>query len=146
MCRRGGARGPGYVVAGLALLSGIGVSAHPNAGLPDAFGEYTQSAAQMADFIREFAESGWLNIVGGCCGTTPEHIKAIVEVVNDVAPRPIPVSRREGNDPDESQRLFKAELTIAGLEPLKLNEESLFINVGERTNVTGSAKFSRLIR
>ena len=133
-------------VAELARLSSNGVSAHPNAGLPDAFGEYTQSAAQMADFIREFAESGWLNIVGGCCGTTPEHIKAIVEVVNDVAPRPIPVSRRGENDPDESQRLFKAELTIAGLEPLKLNEESLFINVGERTNVTGSAKFARLIR
>ena len=132
-------------IAELALLSRNGVSAHPNAGLPDAFGEYTQNAEQMAEFISEFAESGFLNIVGGCCGTTPAHIKAIVDVVQGIAPRPLPVTAR-AEKPAETRAPFKAELTLAGLEPLKLRDDSLFINVGERTNVTGSAKFARLIR
>jgi 5-methyltetrahydrofolate--homocysteine methyltransferase len=116
----------------LAQHAKAAVSAHPNAGLPNAFGEYDQSAEEMAGIVHEFAQAGWLNIVGGCCGTTPEHIRAIVETVRGVAPRP----RQEARN----------TLTLAGLEPLKINEGSLFVNVGERTNVTGSARFARLIR
>lgn len=129
----------------LARLSQSGVSAHPNAGLPDAFGEYTQGAEQMADFIAEFAQAGWLNIVGGCCGTTPEHIAAIVNAVDGIAPRAL-APATAGRATKLPQGPFKSELKLAGLEPLKLAEDSLFINVGERTNVTGSAKFARLIR
>ncbi|HCT41088.1 MAG TPA: methionine synthase [Moraxellaceae bacterium] len=108
------------------------VSAHPNAGLPNAFGEYDETAAEMAVIIDEFAASGFLNIVGGCCGTTPEHIKAIAEAV---AKHP----RREIPDIAPACRL-------SGLEPFNITRESLFVNVGERTNVTGSAKFRRLIK
>ncbi|MEM9620392.1 MAG: homocysteine S-methyltransferase family protein, partial [Pseudomonadota bacterium] len=108
------------------------VSVHPNAGLPNAFGEYDQTAEQMAAIVREFASAGWLNIVGGCCGTTPEHIRAIADVAAEFAPRTLPE--------------VPPQLTLAGLEPLKIDRDSLFINVGERTNVTGSAKFARLIR
>lgn len=136
----------------LSRLNHGGISAHPNAGLPDAFGEYTQTAEQMAALISEFAKAGWLNIVGGCCGTTPEHIKAIADAVNGLPPRAWPPPALVTDQPatsDESaahRRPFKAALTLAGLEPLKLTADSLFINVGERTNVTGSAKFARLIR
>lgn len=108
------------------------VSAHPNAGLPNAFGEYDETPAQMAAVIKEFAQAGYLNIVGGCCGTTPAHIKAIAETVSNIAPRKIP-------DIPKACRL-------AGLEPFNIDRNSLFVNVGERTNVTGSAKFARLIR
>lgn len=108
------------------------VSVHPNAGLPNAFGEYEQTPAHMAQLIREFAEAGWLNIVGGCCGTTPQHIQAIAEAVDELPPRASLPSR--------------GGLNLAGLEPLSIMRESLFVNVGERTNVTGSAKFARLIR
>lgn len=107
------------------------VSAHPNAGLPNAFGEYDLDAQQMAHHIREWAESGFLNLVGGCCGTTPEHIRAIAEAVADLAPRALP------------ERPIACRLS--GLEPLTINADSLFVNVGERTNVTGSARFKRLI-
>ena len=132
-------------IAELAALSASGVSAHPNAGLPDAFGEYTQDPDQMAALIGEFAQAGWLNIVCGCCGTTPEHIAAIVQAVKDVGPRPMaltaqPIAAKQDSTPHKSQ------LKLAGLEPLKLNQDALFINVGERTNVTGSARFARLIR
>jgi len=119
-------------VAELAQHAITAVSAHPNAGLPNAFGEYEQSAEEMSTIIGEFAQAGWLNIVGGCCGTTPEHIEAIVEAVAGVAPR----GRQEA----------RTTLTLAGLEPLKVDDSSLFVNVGERTNVTGSARFARLIR
>lgn len=108
------------------------VSAHPNAGLPNAFGEYDETPAQMAAIIEEFAQAGYLNIVGGCCGTTPAHIKAIAKAVSNVAPRQVP-------------EIPKA-CRLSGLEPFNITRESLFINVGERTNVTGSAKFARLIR
>ncbi|NLY58668.1 MAG: dihydropteroate synthase, partial [Gammaproteobacteria bacterium] len=108
------------------------VSAHPNAGLPNAFGEYDESAAQTAELVAEFAQSGFVNIVGGCCGTTPEHIRAIAEAVKDIAPRQIP-------DIPKACRL-------SGLEPFTIDRNSLFVNVGERTNITGSAKFARLIR
>ncbi|MEH6388307.1 methionine synthase [Pseudomonas profundi] len=108
------------------------ISAHPNAGLPNEFGEYDESAAEMAEIVEEFAAAGFLNIVGGCCGTTPEHIRAIAEAVAKYPPRQIP-------DIPKACRL-------SGLEPFTITRESLFVNVGERTNITGSAKFARLIR
>ena len=108
------------------------VSAHPNAGLPNAFGEYDESPAEMAMVVEEFAASGFLNIVGGCCGTTPAHIQAISDAVAKYAPRAIP-------DIPKACRL-------SGLEPFTIDRNSLFVNVGERTNITGSARFARLIR
>ncbi len=116
----------------LANLSTFAVSAHPNAGLPNAFGEYDQTAEEMAQIVREFAEAGWLNIVGGCCGTTPAHIAAVAAAVQDLSPR--------------QPAAATSSLYLAGLEPLKISTDSLFVNVGERTNVTGSARFARLIR
>jgi 5-methyltetrahydrofolate--homocysteine methyltransferase len=116
-------------------ISGIAntfVSAHPNAGLPNEFGEYDQSAKEMAEIIEEFAKSGFLNIVGGCCGTTPMHIRAIANAVAQIAPRRIP-------DIEPACRL-------SGLEAFNITAESLFVNVGERTNITGSKRFARLIR
>ncbi|MEX0962997.1 MAG: methionine synthase [Pseudohongiellaceae bacterium] len=107
------------------------VSTHPNAGLPNEFGEYDQTPDEMAVIVAEFASSGFVNIVGGCCGTTPEHIKAISSAVEGVAPRKIP--ERE------------PACRLAGLEAFNIDAASLFVNVGERTNVTGSAKFARLI-
>lgn len=108
------------------------VSAHPNAGLPNEFGEYDESPETMAIHIKEWAESGFLNIVGGCCGTTPAHIKAIAEAVAGIKPR----------KPKENQHHCR----LSGLEPLNITEDSLFVNIGERTNVTGSARFARLIK
>ncbi|MCW3148050.1 methionine synthase [Stutzerimonas stutzeri] len=108
------------------------VSAHPNAGLPNAFGEYDESPAEMAAVVEEFAASGFLNIIGGCCGTTPAHIQAIAEAVAKYPPRVIP-------------EIPKA-CRLSGLEPFTIDRSSLFVNVGERTNITGSAKFARLIR
>jgi 5-methyltetrahydrofolate--homocysteine methyltransferase len=107
------------------------VNAHPNAGLPNEFGEYDLDAQHMAGYLSEWAESGFLNIIGGCCGTTPVHIKAIAEAVKDKAPRKKPV--------------LNVECRLSGLEPLNISKDSLFVNVGERANVTGSAKFKRLI-
>ena len=108
------------------------VSAHPNAGLPNAFGEYDESPEDMAEIVGEFAASGFLNIVGGCCGTTPAHIEAIANAVSSYPPRSIP-------------EIPKA-CRLSGLEPFTIDRSSLFVNVGERTNITGSAKFARLIR
>ncbi|MDE2422139.1 MAG: methionine synthase [Gammaproteobacteria bacterium] len=108
------------------------VSAHPNAGLPNAFGEYDETPEQTAEFLKEFAESGLINITGGCCGTTPDHIRAIYNAVKDIAPRQIPDT--------------PAACRLSGLEPFNIYDSSLFVNVGERTNVTGSKKFLRLIR
>ncbi|EEV24616.1 B12-dependent methionine synthase, partial [Actinobacillus minor 202] len=108
------------------------VSVHPNAGLPNAFGGYDLGAEEMATHIKEWAESGFLNIVGGCCGTTPEHIKAFADVVTGIKPRTLPE--------------IKTAMRLSGLEPLNIDDESLFVNVGERNNVTGSAKFKRLIK
>ncbi|MFD2189976.1 methionine synthase [Pistricoccus aurantiacus] len=108
------------------------VSAHPNAGLPNEFGEYDQTPEEMATIIQEFAESGLVNIIGGCCGTTPEHIRAIVEAIEGLAPRQVP-------------KIPKA-CRLSGLEPFNITTDSLFVNVGERTNVTGSARFKRLIK
>ncbi|OTG65549.1 methionine synthase [Acinetobacter silvestris] len=108
------------------------VSAHPNAGLPNAFGGYDETPEETAAFIKEFAESGLINITGGCCGTTPDHIRAIYNAVKDIAPRQIPE--------------IKPACRLSGLEPFNIDDNSLFVNVGERTNVTGSKKFLRLIR
>ncbi|MEY2696082.1 MAG: hypothetical protein RL333_220 [Pseudomonadota bacterium] len=116
----------------LSQIADTHVSAHPNAGLPNEFGEYDESPEAMAREIAEWAESGFLNIIGGCCGTRPPHIKAIHDAVQGYAPRQIP-------DLPKACRL-------AGLEPLNIGSETLFVNVGERTNVTGSAAFRRLIR
>ncbi|HCR3993330.1 TPA: methionine synthase [Morganella morganii] len=119
-------------VAELSRIADCYVSTHPNAGLPNAFGGYDLDAANMAGYISEWAQSGLLNIVGGCCGTTPDHISAIAQAVADIPPRVIP-------DRPVACRL-------AGLEPLTIDENSLFVNVGERTNITGSARFKRLIK
>ncbi len=115
----------------LARVADTRVSAHPNAGLPNEFGEYDETPEQMAAVVGEFAESGFVNMIGGCCGTRPEHIRALKEVVSGVAPRTVvepPVRCR-----------------VAGLEPLNIGPDDLFVNVGERCNVTGSAVFRRLI-
>ncbi|NOH36450.1 methionine synthase [Vibrio chagasii] len=119
-------------VGEMSRISESYVSAHPNAGLPNAFGEYDLSPEDMAEHVKEWAESGFLNLIGGCCGTTPEHIRQMAEAVKGVAPRQLP-------DLPVSCRL-------SGLEPLTIAKESLFVNVGERTNVTGSARFKRLIK
>ena len=119
-------------VAELSRIAEGYVSAHPNAGLPNAFGEYDLDAKDMAEQIREWAEAGFLNIVGGCCGTTPEHIAAMAAAVEGIAPRPLPD--------------ISVACRLSGLEPLNITKDSLFVNVGERTNVTGSAKFKRLIK
>jgi 5-methyltetrahydrofolate--homocysteine methyltransferase len=129
-CALGGAQLRPYIEE-LARVADTYVCAYPNAGLPNAFGEYDEAPAQTADILREYADSGLVNIVGGCCGTTPEHIRMLREAVAARAARrvtPQPVKCR-----------------LAGLEPLNIDEESLFVNVGERTNVTGSAKFRKLI-
>ncbi len=119
-------------LAELAAKADTHVSAHPNAGLPNAFGEYDETPAQMAEVVEEFAASGLLNIIGGCCGTTPAHIQAIAEAVAKYPPRVI----------SEIPRACR----LSGLEPFTIDRNSLFVNVGERTNITGSAKFARLIR
>ncbi len=107
-------------------------SAHPNAGLPNAFGQYDHTPEIMGQMIEEFLREGWLNIVGGCCGTTPEHIRLIAGLAQRYAPR---------------QRPAKRHVTaLSGLEPLYVNEVTGFVNIGERTNVSGSRKFARLIR
>jgi len=115
----------------LAGIADTFVSCHPNAGLPNAFGGYDQTPAEMAALVREFAEAGFVNIVGGCCGTTPAHIHALVEAVAGLAPRAVPC--------------VPAVCRLSGLEPFTIRPDSLFVNVGERTNVTGSARFSKLI-
>ncbi|MEW8086341.1 MAG: methionine synthase [Candidatus Thiodiazotropha endolucinida] len=107
------------------------VSAHPNAGLPNEFGEYDLDARQMAGYLAEWADAGFLNIVGGCCGTTPQHIQAIAETMAGRVPRQLPE--------------IEKQCRLSGLEPLNIGADSLFVNIGERANVTGSAKFKRLI-
>jgi len=113
-------------------VADVFVSAHPNAGLPNAFGGYDETPEETAAFLKEFAESGLINITGGCCGTTPDHIRAIANAVKDIKPRQLPET--------------KPACRLSGLEPFNITADSLFVNVGERTNVTGSKKFLRLIR
>jgi 5-methyltetrahydrofolate--homocysteine methyltransferase len=118
-------------IAELSRVAGTRVSAHPNAGLPNEFGEYDESAEEMAAVIGEFAESGFVNLVGGCCGTTPAHIRALKEVIDGRSPRKIPA--------------LPVRCRVSGLEPFSIGPDDLFVNVGERCNVTGSAIFRRLI-
>ena len=107
------------------------VSIHPNAGLPNEFGEYDETPEEMAEEIAVWAQKGWINIIGGCCGTTPNHVQAMAEAAQKFPPR---------QRPD-----IHPACRLSGLEPLNIDDDSLFVNVGERNNVTGSAKFKRLI-
>ena len=116
----------------LSRIAGLPVSCHPNAGLPNEFGQYDETPETMSAMIREFAESGLVNIVGGCCGTTPAHIRAIAEAVRNLPPRRIPD--------------IVPYTRLSGLEPLVIHPDTLFVNIGERTNVTGSSKFAELIK
>jgi 5-methyltetrahydrofolate--homocysteine methyltransferase len=119
-------------LAELSRIADTFVSCYPNAGLPNAFGEYDETADQMAAVLQEFTGAGLVNLVGGCCGTTPDHIAAIAAIVDGVAPRPVPE--------------LPPAMRLAGLEPLNITPDSLFVNVGERTNITGSARFRNLIK
>ncbi len=119
-------------VAELARVADTFVSVYPNAGLPNAFGEYDDTPESMAPVVGELATAGLANIVGGCCGTTPEHVRAFADAVSTTAPRVVPKVR--------------PALRLAGLEPVTIDEDSLFVNIGERTNITGSARFRNLIK
>src|SRR6202044_2957095 len=119
-------------IAEVARIADTFVSCYPNAGLPNAFGEYDESPERQAGYIAEFAEAGLVNLVGGCCGTAPPHIAEIAKVVEGLRPREVPHI-------SEATRL-------SGLEPLNITEDSLFVNIGERTNITGSARFRNLIK
>ncbi len=119
-------------LAELSRIADTFVSTHPNAGLPNAFGEYDESPEAIAEVIGEFAEAGLVNIVGGCCGTTPDHIAAIAKAASPGTPR-LPTE-------------ITPALRLSGLEPMTVTDESLYVNVGERTNITGSAKFRNLIK
>ena len=130
-CALGAAEMRPYI-AELARVADTFVSCYPNAGLPNAFGEYDESPAETAAVLEEFAGSGFVNMVGGCCGTTPQHIRAIAGVVAGTAPRTPPAAR--------------PALRLSGLEPVTVTPETLFVNVGERTNITGSARFRNLIK
>lgn len=116
----------------LAAIADTFVSVHPNAGLPNAFGGYDETAQQMAEEIADWVRGGYVNMIGGCCGTTPEHIKAIASIVEQENPRIVPE--------------IQGACRLSGLEPFNISDDSLFVNVGERTNVTGSARFLRLIK
>ena len=120
-------------IAELSKIADCSILCYPNAGLPNAFGDYDQGPDEMAGKLREFAESGFVNLVGGCCGTTPEHIRAIVQAVADVPPRDVPV-------------LEDGFTRFSGLEPLVIRPESNFQMIGERTNVAGSRRFARLVK
>ncbi len=129
------ALGPTEMRQYIAELSGLTeyfTHAYPNAGLPNAFGEYDESASSMQNTMKEWLENGWLNIIGGCCGTTPEHIRVFAEAAKKYSPRIAPK--------------LKVYPKFSGLEPLVVRENSNFINIGERTNVTGSKRFARLIK
>lgn len=119
------------LVAEVASFATCAVSCYPNAGLPNEMGEYDETPSQMAESVRKMALAGSVNIVGGCCGTTPEHIKAVAEAVKGISPRAIP-------EPDDV-------LYVSGLESVAVDRKNNFTNVGERTNVAGSRKFAKLI-
>lgn len=119
-------------IAEMARIADTFVSCYPNAGLPNAFGEYDESPKRQAGYVADFAEAGLVNLVGGCCGTAPAHIAEIAKVVDGVPPRKVPE--------------IEIATRLAGLEPLNITEDSLFVNIGERTNITGSARFRNLIK
>ncbi len=119
-------------IAEMSRIADTFVSCYPNAGLPNAFGEYDESPKRQAGYVAEFAEAGFVNLVGGCCGTTPAHIAEIAKVVEGKPPRKVPQ--------------IPVATRLAGLEPLNITDDSLFVNIGERTNITGSARFRNLIK
>jgi 5-methyltetrahydrofolate--homocysteine methyltransferase len=119
-------------IAEMSRIADTFVSCYPNAGLPNAFGEYDESPKRQAGYVAEFAEAGLVNLVGGCCGTTPAHIGEIAKVVEGVPPREVPQ--------------IPVATRLSGLEPLNITDDSLFVNIGERTNITGSARFRNLIK
>src|SRR5262249_52095305 len=130
-----GARDMRPYVADLARVADCYISCYPNAGLPNPFGQYDELPADTAGALRDFADSGFLNIVGGCCGTTPDHIAAIGRAVEGLSPRKTP-----------SASSAVAFTQLSGLETLTIRPDSNFIMLGERPNVTGSARFARLVR
>lgn len=130
-CALGSAQMRPYIET-LSDIARVRTSLYPNAGLPNEFGEYDETPAFMAQQVRDYAGSGWLNIIGGCCGTTPEHIRAMADAASEYKPRTVPEPRRT--------------LRVSGLEPLVFRKDLNFVNIGERTNVTGSRKFARLIK
>ncbi|WP_218855639.1 methionine synthase [Nocardioides daedukensis] len=130
-CALGAAEMRQYI-AELSRIADCHISCYPNAGLPNAFGEYDESPSDMATVIKEFATSSLVNILGGCCGTTPEHIAAIAAAAEGL--------------PVRTPSSVPSAMRLSGLEPLTIDEDSLFVNVGERTNITGSAKFRNLIK
>jgi 5-methyltetrahydrofolate--homocysteine methyltransferase len=132
-----GARDMRPYLAELARIAACYVSCYPNAGLPNAFGQYDEQPNETGDYLREFAASGFVNIVGGCCGTTPEHIAAIATAVAGLPPRPIQTAELG---------IQNSYTQFAGLEPLTIRPDANFQMIGERTNVTGSARFARLIK
>ena len=119
-------------IAEMSRIADTFVSCYPNAGLPNAFGEYDESPKRQAGYIAEFAEAGFVNLVGGCCGTTPAHIAEIAKAVEGKPPRAVPA--------------IPVATRLSGLEPLNIDDDSLFVNIGERTNITGSARFRNLIK
>ena len=151
----------------LARLADVPVSAYPNAGLPNAFGGYDESAQEFAALVEDYLKEGLLNVVGGCCGTTPQHIAELKKLADAYGPREVhaaqlhpdaPAAQRAALVDDEAasvsslalggggQKLAKGTTHLAGLEPFNITPESLFVNIGERCNVTGSRAFARLIR
>ncbi len=157
-----GAREMRPYLAELARMAECWVSAYPNAGLPNAFGEYDEHAAETGALLKDFAESGFVNILGGCCGTTPDHIAAVAEAVRGLRPRgdgsffhrfpqagarpPAETSGRLAPDEPNLWKKLPSPLRLSGLEPLIVLEDSNFQMIGERTNVTGSKRFARLIK
>ncbi len=153
-----GARDMRPYLAELARIADTWVSCYPNAGLPNAFGEYDEQPAETAELLREFATSGFVNLLGGCCGTTPDHIRAVAEAVADVPPRPRPAGNAPrvtelgsdggtagggyGGPEGDAPRVTE----LSGLERLTVRPDGNFLMIGERTNVTGSRRFARLIR
>ncbi|MCF8326427.1 MAG: methionine synthase [Leadbetterella sp.] len=127
-----GARAMKPYLAELSRVADCMVSVYPNAGLPNEMGQYDESPAYMAEQVREFLEEGYINILGGCCGTTPDHIREFAKIASEFAPR--------------QPKTIEPQLRLSGLEPMTLTKELGFVNVGERTNVTGSKKFLRLIK
>lgn len=119
-------------IAEMSRIADTSVSCYPNAGLPNAFGEYDEFPTRQAGYVAEFADAGFVNLVGGCCGTTPAHIAEIAKAVEGKAPRQVPK--------------VPVATRLSGLEPLNIDDNSLFVNIGERTNITGSARFRNLIK
>jgi 5-methyltetrahydrofolate--homocysteine methyltransferase len=143
-----GAREMRPYVSELARIADAYLSCYPNAGLPNAFGEYAEQPSETSALLEEFARSGFVNIVGGCCGTTPDHIRAIADAVKPLPPRPVRAGRSAspGGPPAEPSGPGVRFSRFAGLETLTIRPDSNFQMIGERTNITGSARFARLIR